>query len=438
MASRKSMIGFVAFAAAATLTLASCGAGSSGSTSSGEIKGDITYLTNRTDLQADGTFEKYVAEFKKKYPDVNVKIEAITNFQDDVTTRLSIPNGYGDVLNVPDMSADKMPLFFEPLGKTADLEDEYRFLDKGSFEGTQYGIALGGNANGVLYNTEVFKAAGITKLPMTSEEFLSDLKKIKSDTKAIPLYTNYKDGWPLGTPYTGNVGAASGNLDALNDMGKDQAPWTEGKDIYTIDSLLYSATADGLIEPDPLTTNWEQSKGDFANGKIATMVLGSWAISQFQDAAKAAGKSTDVVGFMPWPSSTGGKQRVTIGGDFNLAVNKNSSNKPAAEAWRDFMIKDSGYTDSQGMISPVKSAPLPKNLASFADTGVELLELTPAPEGKEALVGNVSDKSKVDINGFLYRQKLIDIARGQADGDMGSYFAQLNKQWGEAVTKVNK
>ncbi|MGN5734553.1 ABC transporter substrate-binding protein [Arthrobacter psychrochitiniphilus] len=437
MASRKAMVGLVAFAAAATLTLASCGAGG-GSAESGEIKGDITYLTNRTDLKADGTFDKYVAEFNKVYPDVNVKIEAITNFQDDVTTRLSIPNGYGDVLKVPDMSADKMPLFFEPLGKTAELEDEYRFLDKGSFEGTQYGIALGGNANGVLYNTEVFKAAGITTLPMTSEEFLSDLKKIKSGTSAIPLYTNYKDGWPLGTPYTGNVGAVSGNLDALNDMGTDKAPWTKGKDIYTIDSLLYSATADGLIEPDPLTTNWEQSKGDFANGKIATMVLGSWSISQFQDAAEAAGKPKDIVGFMPWPSSGDGKQRVTIGGDFNVAVNKNSSNKPAAEAWRDWMIKKSGYTDSQGMISALKSEPLPANLSSFADSGVELLELSPAPEGKESLVGNVSDKSKVDLNGFLYRQKLIDIARGQADGDMASYFTQLNKQWGEAVTKENK
>lgn len=438
MASRKAMVSLVAFAAATTLTLASCGAGSGGSTDSGEVKGDITYLTNRTDLQADGTFDKYVAEFNKEYPDVKVKIEAITNFQDDVTTRLSIPNGYGDVLKVPDMSADKMELFFEPMGKTADLADKYRFLDKGSYEGTQYGIALGGNANGVLYNTEVFKAAGITTLPMTSEEFMSDLKEIKSDTSATPLYTNYKDGWPLGTPYTGNVGAVSGNLNALNDMGSDKQPWTEGTDIYAIDSLLYGATADGLIEPDPLTTNWEQSKGDFANGKIATMVLGSWAISQFQDAAEDAGKSKDVVGFMPWPSNGDGKQSVTIGGDFNLAVNKNSSNKAAAEAWRDWMIEKSGYTESQGMISAVKSAPLPSNLSSLADGGVELLELSPAPEGKEALVSNVADKSKVDINGYLYRQKLIDIARGQADGDMDSYFAQLNKQWGEAVTKESK
>ena len=44
---------------------------------------------------------------------------------------------------------------------------------------------------------------------------------------------------------------------------------------------------------DPTTTNWEESKNLLAQGKIGSMVLGSWAVSQMQDAAEAAGASRD-------------------------------------------------------------------------------------------------------------------------------------------------
>src|SRR4051794_33743035 len=101
MASRRAMVGLAA-AAAATLLLTSCAAG--GSDDGGDsdtVAGEITFLTNRTDLETDGTWDKYVAEFEEKYPDATVKVEAITNYEDDVKTRLSTPNGYGDVLLIP-------------------------------------------------------------------------------------------------------------------------------------------------------------------------------------------------------------------------------------------------------------------------------------------------------------------------------------------------
>lgn len=435
MASRKALLGLAAAAAVTAIALTSCSAGGGGSDSA-TPSGDITFLTNRTDLQQDGTFAKYIKEFRKTYPDVNVKVEGITNYADDVKTRLSSPNGYGDVLLIPSVPPDQFSDFFEPLGKTSKLAATYRFLSSSSYDGTQYGIALGGNANGILYNKSVWKQAGITDLPTSSDEFLADLKKIKDNTSAIPLYTNYKDGWPL--TWTSEVGAPSGDPDALNKMAHDKAPWTKGTDIYTINSLLFDAVHQKLTEPDPLTTNWEQSKGEFATGKIATMVLGSWAISQFQAAAKTAGTSPDDVGFMAWPATAHGKQYATIGGDYNLAINKNSSHKAAAKAWMNWLLEKSGFTNTQGMISSIKSAPLPSNLRSLSDAGVTLLEMNPAPKGEESLLNNIADKSQVDVWGYLYVQKMIDIARGQAPGDKASYFAQLNQQWGDAVEQLAK
>ncbi|GAB2845566.1 ABC transporter substrate-binding protein [Microbacterium insulae] len=437
MATRKAMIGLVAAAAATTLLLTSCSGGGSGEPTSDEVAGDITFLTNRTDLETDGTWDAYIEEFQKEYPDVNVTVEAITNYADDVRTRMSSPNGYGDVLLIPQVPADQFADFFEPLGDVGELEGTYRFLAPASYDGVAYGIALGGNANGVLYNTEVFEAAGVTEVPTTEDEFLDALQAVKDNTEAIPYYTNYKDGWPLGGQWTANVGALTGNADAQNEMATDPTPWVEGTDIYAIDSLLYDIVAEGLNEPDPLTTNWEQSKSDFATGKIASMVLGSWAISQFQTAAADAGASEDVVGFMAFPATAeDGTQYATIGGDYNLAINKNSSNKAAAKAWLDWLVEESGFTDTQGMISAVIDAPLPSNLTSLADGGVELIEAAPAPAGQEGLLSNVADTSKVDIWGNIYRQQLVDVARGQADGDKETFFADLNERWSAAVEEL--
>jgi hypothetical protein len=89
------------------------------------------------------------------------------------------------------------------------------------------------------------------------------------------------------------------------------------------------------------------------------------------------------------------------------------------------------------MISPVLEKPLPDNLAGFTDAGVELIEINPAPAGKESLLADTANDAQIDIYGPLYRQKLVDIARGAADGDKDSYFAELNERWGASVEKLS-
>ncbi|HET8896681.1 MAG TPA: ABC transporter substrate-binding protein, partial [Protaetiibacter sp.] len=212
MASRKAFIGLVAGAATAAMLLTSCSGGGGEDPSNsldGDVTGEVTFVTWRTDLIQDGTFEKYAAEFTKKYPDASVKFEGITDYEGEMRTRLSTTN-YGDVLGIPNsVLPDQFADFFEPLGDTDDLAADYRFLAPKSFDGVQYGIALGGNANGLIYNTDVFAEAGVTSVPKTADEFLDAMKAIQQNTDAIPYYTNYKDGWPL-SQWSSNIGAITG------------------------------------------------------------------------------------------------------------------------------------------------------------------------------------------------------------------------------------
>ena len=406
------------------------------STGGGDEKpsGEITVLTQRTDL-VDNVFLDYKKEFEKLYPDVTVKFEAITDYEGEVTTRLSTED-YGDVLVIPNtVTRDQLPQFFEPLGKVDDLKKTYRFVDEQSYDGVGYGIAITGNAQGILYNKKVWAAAGITSLPTTPDEFLADLGLIKSSTDAIPLYTNYSAGWPM-SQWQGNRGevTADGGID--RQLTTDTAPWSAGKDLYVIDSLLFDSVHNGLTEDDPLTTDWESSKGLMGSGKIATMVLGSWSIVQFQAAAVEAGGSADDIGYMPFPVQVAGTFHSVASGDYKNAINVHSQHKAAARAWVDWFADKSGFAFDQGGISPRVDGPTTTTLGDFDAAGVKYIEIEPPAAGEETKLQDIYNGAEIDLWGNVYRQKLVDIARGAADGDKASYFADLNTRWADSLANV--
>lgn len=434
---RRAVLGATSVLAVGAL-LAACGGGSSAGQASAapsaaaEPSGAIQLLTWRTDLVKDGTFDKYVAAFKAKYPKVtDVKVEGITDYEGEVKTRMNTDN-YGDVLAIPNtVSGKQLPDFFEPLGDQAELEKAYRWLDTKSYEGKSYGIPVVGNVQGVLYNTKVFAAAGITDFPTTPDAFLADLQAIKDKVPGVtPLYTNYKDGWPL-TAWTYYRGGVSGDVNFSNELTADKAPWTGTKDMAVIDGLVYDAVAKKLTEADPTTTNWESSKNLVGTGKIGVMFLGSWAIPQMQAAAVAAGGSADDIGYMPFPNQANGKFYAVAGGDYNLGINVNSKNKVTARAWIDWFNNESGFSAAQVGLSPLTAGEVPAALKPFVEK-VELITLEPAPAGKEDALNQVQKAAELSMDTPDYRQALIDDARSGKKTKQ-QVFDALNKQWAQGV-----
>ena len=97
---RRQLVAVTAAASLLVLTACSSGSGSDDSSASdGAPSGDITVLTNRTDL-VDTTFADYKKTFEAKYPDVKVTFEAITDYDGEVKTRMNTDD-YGDVLIIP-------------------------------------------------------------------------------------------------------------------------------------------------------------------------------------------------------------------------------------------------------------------------------------------------------------------------------------------------
>lgn len=160
-----------------------------------DIKADLKFLTHKTDI-VDTTFQEYIKEFQKMYPNVNIEYEGITDYANDVTLRLTTGD-WGDICMVP-TSIDKSELsnYFTSFGSVEQLSENYEsnMLNNYAYDNQVYGVPSMANVQGIVYNKAVFEAAGIKELPKTPDEFLDALQKIKDNTDAIPMYTNFAAG----------------------------------------------------------------------------------------------------------------------------------------------------------------------------------------------------------------------------------------------------
>lgn len=421
----------IGMTALAAVTLVGCSSGSSDS----DVE-TITFINHKTDWETNGKWDEYIAKFNEKYPDIKVEVQTITDYAGQMKTRMNSKE-YGDVLMIPgDISPKDYENFFEPLGDTEELSEKYLGLNDRSYEGVQYGIPSQMNATGLVVNKKVFEDAGITEFPKTTEDFMVALKKIKeNDSSIVPLYTNYAAGWTLSNWDFTRTGV-SGDADFTNEMTTDSSPFDEGDTMYTIYNTLYTVAKEGLIESDPTTSDWEQSKVDLANGKVAVMVLGSWAVPQVQEANE---DNADNITFEVFPvTASDGKQYMPIGGDYNYGININSKHKKAARKFIDWMVNESDYAVDNGGIPTVKGAEYLKALQDSQDAGVELIEENPAPEGKESLFSDINNESELGIGSTdTEKQRIIDAAIGNSKESFDDIMKDFNIKWANAIKPVS-
>lgn len=394
-----------------------------------DLKADIKILTDRTDI-VDTTYKGYAESFMKEYPNIKVTYEAITDYAESVTLRLT--NGdWGDICFIPDsVEKSEFSTYFIPLGDYSTLNGIYNFVTSKTYDDKVYGIPNGGTAGGVAYNKKVWKKAGITELPKTPDEFIEDLKLIDEKTDAIPLYTNFAAGWTMGA-WNDYVGVAS-NADPdykNNKLLHQKDPFTknaENSGPYAVFYTLYEAVKQKLVEEDPASSDWESSKTKINNGEIATMVLGSWCVNQFKD----AGDNPDDIGYMPFPITVKGTQAAASGGQYAFAINNKAStdNQIAAMVYVKWLLEESPIYDDEGSIPALKGKELPDSLSEFKDT--ELLEDNAPAKGEESLYDDIRNTAEVLSGDYPVGEVLEAALYGNKSLD--DLMAEWNKKWTSA------
>lgn len=396
-----------------------------------DLKADITILTDRTDI-VDTTYKGYAEKFKETYPNINVTYEAITDYAESVTLRLT--NGdWGDICFIPDsVEKSEFSNYFIPFGDHSVLNNTYNFVTEKTYDGKVYGIPNGGTAGGVAYNKKVWKEAGITELPKTPDEFIKDLQLINDKTDAIPLYTNFSAGWTMGA-WNDYVGIASnGDPDYKNNKLLHQKdPFTKNEENsgpYAVFYTLYEAVKQKLVEEDPASSDWESSKKRINDGEIATMVLGSWCVNQFKD----AGEHPEDIGYMPFPITIGDKQAAASGGQYAYAINNKASadNQIAAMVYVKWLLEESPIFDDEGSIPALKGKELPESLSEF--DGVELLSDNAPVEGEESLYDDIRNTAEVLSGDYPVTEVLEAALYGKKDLD------ELMKEWNQKWTSAQE
>lgn len=399
--------------------------GSSGTAATGkDLKGEITVITQKTDI-VDTVFKDYAKKFNEEYPNISVKFQAMSDYEGQIKVRMN-SSDYGDVLLLPtSVPLADLPQFFEPLGNYEDMKKQYNGLEERVVDGKVYGIPTTINYSGIVYNKKVFKDAGVTEVPKNPDQFLAAMQKIKDKGQAVPLYTNYAAGWPL-TQWEADLTTVAGNVDYVNvTQPTTDDNFVKGQPHYDLYKLMYDVAQKGLIEKDPTTTDWESSKADMANGKIGTMVLGSWAVGQIQSKSQ----NPDDIGFMPFPTNAS-KVIVPLADDYTIGVSSKSSNKEAAKAWVDWFINKSTYpTTEGGGMSPAVGAELPAALKQFEGTGIEFKFQTPAKAGQEGLVDKIDKDSEIGLWQPDFKKRIIEAAVGNKKESYDDIMKDLNDRW---------
>ena len=402
-----------------------------------DLTAKIHFAYHRTDIP--DKLNGYVEEFRKIYPNVEIEYELITDYAENALLR--VDNTDWTIMGIPTVQKDELSKYFVPLGSLEVLDGLYNFMSTQSFEGVCYGVPSTGNANGVLYNKRIFAEAGVTELPKTPDEFIAALKAVKEKTDAIPLYTNYAAGWTMGA-WDAYIGvAATGDATYMQQVlphAKDPfaAQDDAGTGPYAVYKILYDAVAEGLIEEDYTTTDWEGCKPMLNNGQIASMVLGSWAFTQMRDAE--GGEHPEDVGYMAFPITVNGKQYAPAGPDYCFGINVQATDeeKLASLYYLKWLTEKSGFAYSEGGVPIDKKGEYPDLYAAF--DGIDMVADLDALEGEATLLSELNSESELNINagGNTKVQSIVEHAFNH-DMDFDEIMASWNEAWSDAQKTLN-
>ncbi|CAK4824592.1 unnamed protein product [Aphanomyces euteiches] len=382
------------------------------------IKGKVTFATNRTDMIGK-QYVEYAKKFHEKYPEAEINFEAILDY--DKTIKIRLASGdLPDILLIPTIPKADLPKYFAPLDDLG-LNDRIYFKDFQATGGKVYGIASGGNTSGIVYNKKDFADAGITEVPKTLTEFYAASAKLKAKG-FTPLASNFKDKWPLGSWINDTSTLASGDANTMNDRKNSDAPYSPDGPILAGSIILKEMNKQGYLEKDINSSNWELSKKDVATGKSAMYYLGNWVINQVID----AGAKTEDVGFFPFPVNDSGKLSAPLGPDWFYGVNKDSKNLETAKAFVKWLIEESGFDDFAGFIPVLKDKkPNLPQLSEFMASNPTMIEGVPGDDDTTA----INNKAQITAE---------DVVQEVVLGDPKAVAEKYNKKWADAKKALAK
>ena len=241
---------------------------------------------------------------------------------------------------------------FAPLDK-AQFDNSSSWLTglaaSGKYGGKTYGVPYYAGSRVVTYRKDLFKQAGISKLPATTSEYISDAQKLLAKNKQkgfSPVYIGGED-WYVAMAFVFDYGGGiatqvSGKWKGLLATPRSIAGLTAYRNFFLATSRA-PKTNDGT-KPNPYDV--------YAQGLVGSMVGPSWF------SCCVGKKYTASTGQFVMPGHVKGQSMPGFLGGSDLAVPVTSSNKALAAEW----IKDFTSTSSEKALHAKGNIPNATNL----------------------------------------------------------------------------
>lgn len=396
--------------------------GSSGTASDGEeIKGTVTYMT-AVPSYAKASNE-IAEEVKKVYPDLEVKVEHVSDNYEAVLKAKMSSNSAPDIFNWPGF------LGMNPMvegNKVADLSDEGfeklilpNYLEAGQNNGKQYGIPTISQSVGLLYNKDVFKEAGITEPPKTISELKSAVEKVKK-IGVQPFSSGLKEQWVCydmfwfaQSPFIEDMKQWYDDMNA----GKTSFKNEKSDEIFSLLDYIYDNSGDK-----PLSDDFAELCHQIASGTSAMAIQGDWAFEETQKIDPDAN-----LGMVGLPVSENAEDATMLVDSAEiLYVSEDSQNKAGAVAFLKWMMSKEGAQFLGNLTgTPSTSAADPEiKMSPFAEETQEWI----ADGGKTAAFAwNYWAPGLQDVVG----KNLQEYFSGNMSLDQ--MFEDLDSQWSKTV-----
>ena len=394
------------------------------SASNKELEGTISFVSNRIDKSEE--LKLLIEEFEELYPKVNVNLELIGNPEEILQRRASVQE-LSDVTLVPasikTSEYDKYFLKLDDLGFNSDNIYNYGLgLDN---KGELYGLMTSVNWNGIIYNKKVFEELNIDVLPKTKEEFF-DICEIIKENGITPIVLNYRESWRMSpwlevVPYLFDEDledkVIKGNMNILD----------ENSGMSKSLDFIRSIVQKGYCEEDLLNYQWNKSKTDMRDGKIAMLFLSSDFKYQLND----IGMDMEDIGMFPFPES----DSIKVFGDYKIAISKNTKYPEVAKEFLKFLFEDSRYSNAVNILSPLKESEKSKSF-------FEEIEKFNIPiityDGNEGT--KVNDKenthSKYDTLRRVIGLDYSFVQKYVIEDNLEDIVNETNKKWSELKSKI--
>ncbi|OCC08130.1 extracellular solute-binding protein [Streptomyces sp. PTY087I2] len=418
--------GITATALVAALALAATACGSddeTGSKSSGELSGTVTWWDTSSVGSEDKVFKKLAEGFEKEHPKVDVKYVNVPfgEAQNKFKNAAQAGDGAPDVIRsevawTPDFANLG---YLAPLDGTAALKNQDDFLKQAvastKYEDKTYAVPQVIDSMGIFYNKKMFKEAGV-EAPANLADLKTVARKIKDKTGKTGLYLRGDDPYYFLSFLYGEGGD-------MVDAGSKSVTIDKPEGVKAFKAVK-ALVDDGTAKTDA-SDGWENMMQAFKNGDVAMMINGPWAVADTLTGKEFTDK--DNLGVAPVPA--GSAAQGAPQGGHNLAVYAGSKNLDASYAFVEYMTSVDSQATAAGELNllPTRTSAYAKKeavdseIVGFFKPVVETAVERPwIPEG-----GSLFEPLRVEYTKVLTGQTTPEKA-AKATGDS---YRKLLKDW---------